>query len=176
MDIVNVLFVALFVLSVLYYPFKMKGAVHFNIFEEVGFVVFKIFNIKVYSAVLNVDNAGKFSIDDKKRKKKKINNITKEYFGCLLKKVSLKNVEVYFDCGIKDDACKSALICGYVDALANSVFAVLLSKNKQMRSIALINPLFNEERLELTSSCEASLCLFDVVLSFLCAVKNKIKK
>lgn len=169
--------VFIFLLLIIFYPFKIKAMFHVNLFKNVGFVVIRIFGINVFGARFNISDNGKFDV--KRMKKKSHNNknkkLTKEYFKCLAKEVDVKKIELIIDLGIEKDAYKTAMFCGELHSFASILYAYALRKYKHINILSFIEPKYSEDVLEASGAFVASLCLMDMIKSICCALK-KVKK
>ena len=163
---VLILVMVVFVILVITYPFKFKGAVHINALENIGFAVIKVLNIRLFNGRFKVDTDGKFSFEKEKNKKKKKNKTFKNhYFLSLSKRVDVKKAELFFNGGLEDDACLVSMACGYINVFVLSIFAVFMSKYKQMKTFVLVEPEYDKNRLELTASGVITFSLLDMFLS-----------
>lgn len=182
MRIILLLAIALFVLLVLTYPFKLKTAVHINFLEDVGFGAVKFLNLKLFCARFKITKNGKFEIHNavKKKKKKKNKTIRKKYFLCLASLLKIKKFEVMLDAGYEDNAYLLSMFCGYFSNLSSSLIAVLMNKYKGIKVFYRVNPFFKQNRLELSGSIVVSFSLLDMIVaifcSYFCFMKSKIKE
>ena len=177
-EIVLIFFIILFVVSVITYPFKLKGALHINVIENIGFAVIKVFNIRLFNAKFKVASDGHFAMEKEKEKKQKKKNkeLHRLYFMCLAKKIDLKKSEFFFTTGSTSDACLVSLIGGYINVFVSSVIAVLMTKYKHMKSFVNIEPDYQKDRIEMTASAVISFSLLDMFVSIMCALINYKKE
>ena len=168
----------LFVICIIVYPFKMKGAVHINIVENIGFAVVKVFNIRLFSGRLKMTSGGKLSLEKEKNKKKNNKNKTLKhhYFLSLMKKVEVKKAELFFNGGTERDVYLVSIVSGYINVFVTSIFAVFMNKYKHMKTFISVEPDFERDRLELTASGVISFSLLDMFLSFIHGVYYMLKE
>ncbi len=162
-----IVFIVLFVVLLLVYPFKIKGAFHFNAIEDVGFVVLKVFVIKLVCMRFRFNNKGGLELKKYKKKKKKKKPVTLlgSYFMSLAKKLDVKKIQFFFSSGVPDNAYLVCMVNGAVETISASMFAVLLNKYKHLKIFSDVDPVFNENKLEVTASVVVSFCLLDMLLS-----------
>ena len=178
MKVVFFIALILLVVSIVIYPFKMKGAVHVNVVENIGFAVVRVFNIRLFSGRLKMASGGKVSLEKEKNKKKKNKNkgLSRHYFLSLIKKVVVKKAELFFNGGAENNAHLVSMVSGYVNVFVSSIFAVFMNKYNHMKTFISIEPEYEKERLELTALGVISFSLLDMFLSFICGVYYMLKE
>lgn len=174
-DIILTCAIVLFVLCVIIYPFKVKIALHFNVFEMVGFVSIKALSFRLFSGKFHVNDQMQFELEKpkkKKKKKKKPISLLSVYFLTLAKRLSVKKFEWYFTCGSNTDASLVSLLCGYVLSFDAIVSSILLNSYSHVKIYNDIDPIYDSDRLEASSSIVVSFCLFDMFIALFVAYKN----
>ena len=172
------IFIVLLVLYILIYPFKVKGAIHFNVFEEIGFISIKVFCFRIFSAKISLDENGKFHLQTPgkpKKKKKKPKTLMASYFVTIGKRLEIKKFEWYFTCGSNENAQFVSMLCGYILSLDAILSAILLERYKHVKIFNDIDPIYNEDRLEVSSSVVVSFRLLDMIVGVVIAYKNYLK-
>lgn len=170
--------IGLFIMLIIIYPFKVKFAMHFNVFEAVGFISLRSLCFKLFSAKIVLNEAGEIDLirgKKKLKKKKKPLSLLSVYFLTLAKRLAVKKFEWYFTCGSDKNADTVSLICGYVLSLDAVISSILLNKYSHVKIYKDIDPIFDKERLEVASSVVVSFCLFDMFISVFTAYKNYFK-
>lgn len=174
-DIVLTCVIALFFICVILYPFKVKIALHFNVFEMIGFVSIKALCFKLFSGKFLVNDKMQFELEKQKRKikkKKKPISLLSVYFLTLAKRLSVKKYEWYFTCGSNTDASLVSLLCGYVLSFDAIVSSVLLNSYSHVKIYNDIDPIYDSDRLEASSNFVVSFCLLDMFISLFVAYKK----
>ena len=173
--------VVLFNLAVCY-PFKIKAALHINFLEDVGFGAVKVFAFKLFCAKFKLSPSGKLEVNSavkKKKKKKKGTLIKKCYKKSLIKFLHIKKFEILLDIGYKDNAYFVSMLSGYLSVLSSSAIAVLQNKYKCIKTFHRINPIYSDNRLEVSGSLVVSFSLLHMVMSIVyaywCFIKEKLK-
>ena len=175
-NILLILFIMFFVISVVIYPLKMKGAIHINVLENLGFAVVKVFNIRLFNARFKMAKDGHVSMEKEKNKKKKKNKtLSQFYFMSLAKKVDVKKAEIFFVAGSSQDAFIVSVVNGFVNVVSTCVFTTLMNKYKSMKTLVCVEPDYEKEGLEITASGVISFSLFDMLLSVIYSVIHYLK-
>ena len=172
------IFVLLFVVALILYPFKIKAVMHVNVFEDLAFLAVKVFDFKLFCARFTITKEGKLDIDKfkKKKKKKKDPLLLYSYFTCLAKLLNIKKFELYFTSGFKNNAYHSAMLCGYVNVFSSIVCGLLLNKYKHIKIYSDIGADFENNRLELSGMVVVCFSLLDMLISVICAYKCYFQK
>jgi len=92
----------------------------------------------------------------------------------IISEVDVKKLEVFFTGGFKEDSFSSAIMCGTVISLVETIFAFMSLKYDDVKMFKDIEPTFKENNLELTLDIVVSISLWRIVSCFLNAGK-KIK-
>lgn len=92
----------------------------------------------------------------------------------VLSRLDVNKIEIFFTGGFVDDSYLSAIMCGTVSSMVQSLYSVLSQKYENVRMIEDVKPTFNESNLELTVECVVSVSLFEILVSVIKA--NSLKK
>ena len=163
---------------VIIYPFKFKVALHFNVLELVGFIAVKSFGLNIVSAKILIDEDGKPQVEigkRKKKKKKKPFSYSQAYFMSLGKRLEVKKFEVYLSYGQQSDAYLTSMACGVVLMFDSMLSSVLLDKYKHVKIFTDIDPIYNDDRLELSGAVVITYSILDLVISILLGLINYFK-
>lgn len=172
--IVVLICIALIIVS---YPFKIRGAFHVNVLKDVGFIVIKLFWFKLFCARFKISSDGKLLVEEIKKRKRKPNKmLLMYYFSCLIKKIDVKKIELYFTGGSDSDAHYVSMLCGCISSISAAVFSVLINKYRKIKIYNNIEPNFSDNKLETTMAFAVRFSLLNVMSSLLCAYKSYFKK
>ncbi len=169
------------VVLVIIYPFKFKLALHFNVLELVGFIAIKFLGFNLVTMKLYIDENGKPCIQrgkKKKKKKKKPFSYRQAYFMSLGKRLEIKKFEIYLSYGQASDAYLTSMACGVVLMIDSLLSSVLLDNYKHVKIYTDIDPIYNDDRLELSGAVVITFSILDLVVSVLLGLVNyfKVKK
>ena len=101
-----------------------------------------------------------------------IQNLAKEFF----ERFEVKKVELFFTGGFVEDSYTSALVCGTVTSMIQSLYSYLSQKYDDVKMFQDVTPTFHETNLELTGDVVVSISCLQVLLSVFGANKTKINK
>lgn len=100
-------------------------------------------------------------------------NLIKEFIST----IDVKKVELFFTGGISDNSFSSAIICGSISSMVETIYSYFSQKYDNVKLYKDVIPTFNENNLELTFDIVISISLLGIFLSILRAlVKTKNKK
>ena len=96
----------------------------------------------------------------------------------ILSSIDIKKLEVFFVGGFKDNSFSSAMMCGAVISVVETIFAHLSLSFDNVKMYKDIKPTFDENNLELTMDIVVSVSLWKMFLCFLSAGKklNNLKE
>ncbi|MBQ7467167.1 MAG: hypothetical protein IJS74_03765 [Clostridia bacterium] len=163
---------------VLVYPFKFKVALHFNVIELVGFIAVKSFGLNIISMKILIDENGKLDIEigkRKKKKKKKPFSYSQAYFMSLARRLEVKKFELYLSYGQASDAYLTSMACGVVLMIDSMLSSILLDNYKHVKIFTDIDPIYNDDRLELSGAVVVTFSIFDTAISILLGFINYLK-
>ena len=92
----------------------------------------------------------------------------------VLSEMEIRKVDIYFSGGFKEDSFSSALMCGFVISIVESVYGFLSLKFDDVKMFKDIKPTFEENNLEFSFDLVISISLWRIVGCFFSAGK-KIK-
>lgn len=165
-----ILFIILIVLLVISYPLKVRCGFHVNLLLNVGYISFNLAFIRLLAERFKINN--KLEFEGEKERNSKHKKLLTSYINNLTRRVDVKKLDLFFDVGVKDEACFVSLFCGYINSIVIGLFAALLSKYKNLDIYLKTNPYFNKESLEATGEMIVTFNLIDVVVSLLKAINN----
>lgn len=172
-----VFFIAILILMLFLFPFKIRMAGHLNLIEMKVFYCFKILFFKLLCGMAEVDGFGKIQY-------KNSNNIfdediDKDFAGSfareILSELNVKKIELFFTGGLEEDSYSSALICGSVTSIVYGLYGYLSQQYKDVKLYEDITPTFEENNLELTFDVVISVSMLQIIRSIIVA-KIKTKK
>ena len=174
-NLLIVFFVVLLLLLITFFPFKTRFMTHFNIINLKGYYCLKIWRIKLLCGMIFIQNGDlQISNSDNILSSNANSLFIKEMAKQILSRLNVKKVEVFFTGGFVDDSYLSAMMCGSVSSIIQSLYSYLSQKYKDVKMYEDIQPTFNQTNLEITMDFVVSVSLFQIFLSILKA--NKLKK
>ena len=93
----------------------------------------------------------------------------------IVKKISVDKLNLFFCGGVKDDAYTTAMLCGYVYAISSALISKIITKHNCISVYQDIDPIYNEDALDLTLKCLIQISILDV-LSALVSAKKEYKE
>lgn len=167
--------ICLFFLIILF-PFKTRMMGHINLVEMKCYYSIKSWILKLLCGKIYIENGKLEMLNEdtllsKNYNKKFMKIMTNE----VLSKIDVKKVEIFFTGGFKENSFSSAIMCGTVLSLVQTLFGYLSLKFDDVKMYEDIDTTFDETSLELTLDVVVSISLFKLVICFLNS-GNKIKK
>lgn len=173
--ILIVFFIVFLILLILVFPFKTRFMAHANLLDLKCFYSIKVWIVKVLYGKIVWENE-KFKIfnqnalfggvyDDKEKQ------ITKQ----LLKKIDIKKIELFFTGGISENSFSSAILCGSVVSLVETIYGYFSQIYEDVKMYKDIEPTFGNDNFELTIDLVASISIFQIIISLIKAHKE-VKK
>ena len=175
--ILLIVFIFLFVFLCLIFPFKIKIKLHLNFLENKGFYSVKTLFINLLCGRLSIQN-GKLEFENNNDmifKENTNEDLLNEMFKNILKEMNVEVTEFYFAFGDKQDACKTALVCGMLESVFSSLYAIIKTKNNFVYQFLDIDPNYNKDVMEVTSFVTVSISIIKL-LKCLVASKKTIKE
>lgn len=178
-NILIVFFIVFFIISILVFPFKIRVMGHINLIELVGVYSIKIMILKILTGRIRY-NDGDFHVENIANVLE--NDTDGEYSKFLtiqiLKKVDVKKVELYFKAGFLDDSYSSAMVCGGVSSIVQTIYSILSQRYYNVKLFEDIDPTFSQDNFELTFDAVVSISLISLVYSLIYSgiLKKKEKK
>lgn len=175
-NLLIVFFVICFLMMVVFFPFKTRLMGHLNLIDLKCFYSLKAWVIKLLSGKIVFEN-GKFDMFNEETILSKSYNseYTKLVGKEILSSLDIKKLELFFVGGIKENSFSSAMICGSVISLVETIFAYFSLKYDDAKMYKDIKPTFYENNLEFTMDIVVSISLWKMARCFLLA-GNNLKK
>lgn len=172
-----ILFIILFIVLVVLYPFKITWRFHINLLENIGFLVFKVLFIRLTVERFKISNDFKIE-KEKEKESKKDKTFFHNYILSLAKRVNAKKIDFFSDVGAKDDAYFVSVFSGYLGVCLSSIFCLILNRYSLVKIFNYFVPNYREPRLEFTGKIIVTFNLISVLISLFEAYKltKKIKK
>jgi len=103
-------------------------------------------------------------------------NFVKEFSKQIISRIDIKKVELFFTGGIVDNSFSSAIMCGSISSIIQTLFSFLSQKYEGVKLYKDISPTFDENNLELTFDGVISISLLAIFLSAIAALFKSNKK
>lgn len=174
-NILIVFFIFFFIITIIVFPFKIRLMGHFNLMKLIGFYSLKIMFLRLLTGRI-VFKDGKINIENSVNIVEDGFNseFSKQFINEILKRIDIKKIEVYFTGGITNNSFSSAIICGSVSSIVQSIYSYLSQKFYKIKLYEDIDPTFNENNLEITFDIVISISLIAIVISVFSAfIKQK---
>ena len=175
-----VFFIALLLLLIIMFPFKIRAMGHFNLLSLKGYYTLKIWRLKILCGKIERDDSGELKVTN-------ANNILKGDFNNpfvkklskeILDRIDVKKIEIFFTGGFINDSYSSAIMCGTISSVIKSLYGYLSLMYEDVELYEDVNPTYNESNLELTVSgivCVSLFKLFVGVISANIKTKKELK-
>lgn len=175
---VTIMFIVLFVLSFLTYPFKIKLMAHFDVFNNMGCVLIRFTFFELVCQKLSINSQGRLVIETKKipkKRSKKQSEKKNEYYECLAKKMDIKQFEFYVTGGSKD-AYQTSMLCGTILSVFSCLSSILKNSYSNIKIVNEVLPIYGKDQITITGRLIVRFCLMDMLLSILCANIKYLKR
>ena len=103
------------------------------------------------------------------------NKFVKTMIGEVLARIDVKKFELFFTGGFTENSFSSAILCGTIDSVIESLYGYLSLTFDDVKLYKDIKPTFEENNLELTFDIVISISLLKLVMAIFTADK-KVKK
>lgn len=161
------------VILVLVFPFKTRMMGHVNLFEMKCYYSVKSWIIKLLCGKIEVENGKLQMLNEETLLSGSYDNeYVKKVFSELLSRLDVKKVEIFFTGGFKENSYYSAIMCGTIVSLVESLYGYLSLKFDDVKMYKDIKPTFDENNLELTLDIVVSFSIFGIAKSLLSANKE----
>lgn len=161
---------------ILVFPFKTRVMGHVNLLELKCYYSVKSWIIKLLCGKIEIENGAlEMTNEETLLSGSYDNDFMKKVFGELITRLDVKKVEIFFTGGFKENSYASAIMCGTIVSLVESLYGYLSLKFEDVKMYKDISPTFDENNLELTLDLVVSFSIFGIVKSLLVAGK-KTKK
>ncbi len=143
---------------------------HFDVLNFKFYYVAKLWILKLICGKILIDN-GEIKMTNEKTilsgsyNKPYIKSISKE----LMDRMDVKKVELFFTGGFKENSFSSAMVCGCVLSVVETLYGYLSLSFDNVKMYKDINPTFDENNLELTVDIVVSISLVQILKSLLSA-------
>ena len=164
-----------FFIFIFAFPIFIEVRFSFNPIQNRGVVALFVFRIKIFYIIFSFH--GK-EIEIKNEKEAKVQKLEfesekfelMENFGKqIVEKINLKKIYVFYNLGV-GGSMQTALLCGVVNQIFNQIFLRIKSKKPTASLCVFDNPSFNNTETEFACRGRVSICVFDVVYSFVNSV------
>lgn len=169
MKIVLLVFVFLLICFILFVPIKIKCGAHLNLVKNKGFYCIKVAFVKLLCGRLQI-SSGKLEFENNNDllfKSNKDEKYLNKIIINVLKKISIKEIELFVEFGSKNNAAATALVCGGMHSVFSAFFAVLKCRYENMYQFLDVDTNYNRDAFETTFSSVLSISLFEVLISLL---------
>lgn len=172
-NLLIVFFVICFLILLAIFPFKTRFMGHINLIEMKCYYSVKSWILKLLCGKIVVEN-GKLEMTNEDTllsgsyNSEFMKKVTKE----ILSKLDVKKVEIFFTGGFKDNSFSSAIMCGTVLTLVQTIYGYLSLTFDDVKMYEDIKPTFDETNLELTIDLVVSISLIKLIKCFLLASKQ----
>lgn len=170
-----VFFILFLQLLILVFPFKTRIMAHINFLDLKCFYSVKIWIIKVLCGMAKFENEKINILNAHTIFSGKYDDNFKENAKEILKRLDVKQVELFFTGGFSENSFSSAMLCGSVLSFVETIYAYLSLKYENVKMYKDIEPTFKEDNFELTLDFVASISIFKVIVSGIIS-NRKIKK
>ncbi len=177
MKFMLIVFFVLFLLLLLVLPFKSRIMGHLNLTDKKGFYSFKIWKVKILCGRVYFNDENKLIIENTNNviKNKYKDKLMQKFARQVMSEIEVKKVELFFTGGFKQNSFSSAMICASARLLMDLIYSYLSQNFFNVKLYEDIEPLFDEDLLELTFDFVATISIFKFIKSLIIA-KLKLNK
>lgn len=175
-SVLIVFFILTFLLMILAFPFKVRMMMHANLIELKIFYCFKIWRMKFLCGKVIFGKDGEINVENSNNlldggfDKVFMQKLVRE----IISKIDVKKIELFFTGGFVDDSYSSAIMCGTITSLVQTIYSYFSQRYENVKMYEDITPTFYETNLELTFDAVISVSLLQIIVSVFKA--NKLKK
>lgn len=149
-------------------PFKTRFMGHFDVLGVKCYYVAKSWIIKLLCGKIVLENGEIKMTNEKTLFSSSYNNpfmknLTKE----IMDRLDVKKVELFFTGGFKENSFSSAIVCGSVLSVVETLYGYLSLSFDNVKMYKDIKPTFNYDNLELTVDVVVSISLIKILKSIL---------
>ena len=143
---------------------------HVNILELKCYYVVKSWIVKLLCGKIMFEN-GEIKMTNEQTllsgsyNKPFVKNLT----GEIMDRLDVKKIELFFTGGFKENSFSSAIVCGGVLSVVETLYGYLSLSFDNVKMYKDIKPTFNEDNLELTADVVVSISLVQILKSLLSA-------
>lgn len=175
-ELLIVFFIITVIIMAMAFPFKTRMMFHTNLLDAKGFYSFKIMKIKLLTGRFYIDNNNGFTVENsadllsENFNKPFVKNLSKE----ILKRLDVRKVEMFFTGGFKENSYYSAIMCGLVSSIIQTIYSVLYEKYDDVKLYEDVDVTFNDDNIDFTFDIVIKISLIAILKSILKA--NKLTK
>lgn len=151
------------------YPFLINIDVRFNILRLKGTIYITIFNKIKFEFNIRIKNGYVYINHKNKLRKEKISNknISIIFIFKLLNQMYFREQFLDFivrsNFGCINDACVTAVVCGYIDVLGKSLLSKLKNNKKSSHIFIDVEPKYNEDIFNIRLYNTIRMSVFDIL-------------
>ena len=151
------------------YPFLINIDVRFNILRLKGTIYITIFNKIKFEFNIRIKNGYVYINHKNKLRKEKISNknISVIFIFKLLNQMYFREQFLDFivrsNFGCINDACVTAVVCGYIDVLGKSLLSKLKNNKKSSHIFIDVEPKYNEDIFNIRLYNTIRMSVFDIL-------------
>lgn len=160
-----VFFILSLIVLILVFPFKARIMAHVNFLDLKCFYSVKIWLIKILCGMAKFENDKLNVLNADTIFNGKYDDNFKENAKEIVKRLDVKKVELFFTGGFSDNSFSSAMLCGSVLSIIETLYAYLSLKYENVKMYKDIEPTFKENNFELTLDFVASISIFNIIVS-----------
>ena len=180
----NLLFaLILIILLVIVIQLTLKLKLYFNIKQNTGKLQLKFLSFTVidYSLSFHFDyikltnRKGKNSYLPIEFNEQAIQEYN-DFQQILFKKTYFKNLTLYLNFGIKNNAFITSMVCGYFDIITKIFYTVFKTKKNEVEFLSKIYPNYKTNVIKIAVKAKLSISIFDLIWSYFeskLTLKNK---
>lgn len=175
-NVLIVFFIIALIFLIMITPFKTRFMGHLNMIELKCFYSLKVWFVKILSGMIISEN-GKIEMKNEETFLTGSYNedFVKQLTKGILKEIDVKKVELFFIGGFKENSFSSAIMCGSVLSVIESLYGYLSLKFDNVKMYKDVKPTFDEDNLELTMDIVVSVSLFTLLKVLLTTTKKLTK-
>ena len=166
--LILLIFIIIAIILVIKIPIEVIIAI--DLYKRNGYMGIKIFFIKMLKLKLHL---GK-NLNIKKSiyvfpfiKYEKYKDKGTNFLFNLSKKMQVKNINIYVDGGVKENAFLSAMIISIIGSVVSNLFLSLKLSNKKINLEKSENTMFNENIFLVTSKANVKISLFESMVALI---------
>lgn len=175
-NILIVFFIISFVIMILCFPFKIRAMGHFNLLDLIGFYSFKIMKFRLLNGKIWLEN-GKIVVQNTVNvlKDKFSDEFSKILIKELIARIDAKKIEIFFSGGISNNSFSSAIMCGSVSSITQSLYSYLSQKYYNVKLYEDIDARFGQDNLEITFDFVISISFLSIIISMINAIRLNLE-
>lgn len=148
--------------------------------EMKGYYSFKVWRLKLLCGMIFLNDLGELEVANANNlfngeyNKTFLKTVTKE----IVKSIDVEKIELFFTGGFAENSFMSAMLCGGMSSLVQTLYGYLSLNYENVRLFEDINPTYNESNFELTFDGVVKISILQICVSLIKAqkIKNKLEK